>query len=261
MKVYYKATDKDMKCRGVQFTLGEWSEPVYGELKECENGYHFCEHPSGVWAYYTDKDTRVFKIEIDEGDCIISTEAGADAKSVARKVRLIEEVFCTGNSNTGDYNTGDSNTGSLNTGDYNTGESNTGSGNTGDSNTGYSNTGNSNTGNRNTGNSNTGNSNTGSCNTGSSNTGYSNAGNRNTGDYNIGNRHTGVFGMGEAPFLSFGAPADMAQFDWTLAREFYQACSSGEKVDYSMYLGIANSTVENLEQWHKKLSEAKQQEV
>jgi hypothetical protein len=256
MKVYYKATDKDMKCRGVQFTLGEWSEPVEGELKECENGYHFCEHLSGVWLYYTSEDTRVFKIEIDEGDCIISTEAGADAKSVARKVRLIEEVFCTGDCNTGNRNTGYYNTGNRNTGDYNTGYSNIGNNNTGDCNTGNRNTGDSNTGYKNTGDSNTG-----SWNTGNSNTGSDNAGSDNAGYYNIGNRHTGVFGMGEAPFLSFGAPADRAQFDWALAHEFHQACSSGEKVDYSMYLGIANSTVENLEQWHKKLSEAKQQEV
>ena len=35
---YYKATDKNMQCRGVQFVLGEWSEPVEGELKMCENG-------------------------------------------------------------------------------------------------------------------------------------------------------------------------------------------------------------------------------
>ena len=61
----YKATDKNMCCRGKQFTLGEWYEHE-GELIECASGFHFCEQPSGVWTYYTEATTRVFEIEAEE---------------------------------------------------------------------------------------------------------------------------------------------------------------------------------------------------
>ena len=139
--IYYKATDKDMQCRGVQFVLGEWSNPVEGELKMCENGYHFCTSPSGVWLYYNNNDTRVFEIEVE--DAIMSTDVGASAKSICRRVKLVKEItpskengWNTGNSNTGDRNTGNWNTGNWNTGNWNTGNWNTGDRNTGDWNIG-----------------------------------------------------------------------------------------------------------------------------
>ena len=61
----FKATDKDMKCRGFQFELGKWYE-VEGELALCGNGFHFCDYWSGVWAYYSDPGSRVFKIEAED---------------------------------------------------------------------------------------------------------------------------------------------------------------------------------------------------
>ena len=139
-KLYYKATDKDMKCRGYQFELGKWSDPVEGDLVLCKNGYHFCEQPSGVWAYYDEEGTRVFKCEVR--DAVMSDEPGADVKSVCRQIRLVEEVEIGGDYNTGDYNTGNRNTGDCNTGDCNTGGCNTGDRNTGDYNTGDYNVGN-----------------------------------------------------------------------------------------------------------------------
>ena len=43
MKVY-KATDKDMKCRGFQYEIGKTAE-VDGDAKLCERGLHACEMP------------------------------------------------------------------------------------------------------------------------------------------------------------------------------------------------------------------------
>jgi hypothetical protein len=221
----YKATDKDMKCRDVQFALGEWSEPAVGELELCKNGYHFCTSMSGVWEYYPDTGSRIFECEVE--DVVSSSDPGACAKSICRRVKLTKEVTPgsevnigygntgdsnagdsnTGNKNTGNKNTGDSNAGDRNTGDRNTGDKNTGHWNTGYGNTGHWNTGNWNTGNSNTGygnigygntgNSNTGNSNTGGSNTGGSNTGDKNTGNSNTGDRNTGNRNTGHGNTGD----------------------------------------------------------------
>jgi len=120
----YKATDRNMCCRGKQFTLGEWYEHE-GELIESASGFHFCEQPSGVWNYYTEATTRVFEIEAEE---VLDTDfqPGTAYKRVARRIKFVREVEIGRDSNTGDSNTGDSNTGDSNTGNRNTGNSNTG---------------------------------------------------------------------------------------------------------------------------------------
>ena len=134
----YKATNADMTCKGHKFELGRWYEVP--EVKMCEKGFHFCVHPSGVYSYYTSADVRVFRCEA-EHILEVPTEAGADFKPVAKRIRLVEEVTpgSKTKSNTGDWNTGDWNTGDWNTGDRNTGNGNTGNGNTGNRNTGNGN--------------------------------------------------------------------------------------------------------------------------
>jgi Pentapeptide repeats (8 copies) len=136
----YKATDKDIKCRGIQFVLGEWSEPIVGDLVECENGYHFCEQLPGVWSYYSEPGTRVWKIEAED---VLDTpfQPGTDYKRVARRVRFIEEIFFDEKQNSGDWNSGDGNSGDWNTGYGNSGNRNSGDGNSGDWNTGDRNSG------------------------------------------------------------------------------------------------------------------------
>ena len=47
----YKATDKEMKCRGFQFELDKWHEHS-GDIELCNSGFHFCVYPSGVYCYY-----------------------------------------------------------------------------------------------------------------------------------------------------------------------------------------------------------------
>lgn len=54
MKVY-KATDKDMKCRGFQYEIGKTAE-VDGDAKLCERGLHACEMPIDVLGYYAPGD-------------------------------------------------------------------------------------------------------------------------------------------------------------------------------------------------------------
>ena len=148
IKTGYKATDKNMQCRGYQFELGVWHKHD-GELAMCESGFHFCEYPSGPWAYYSAEGTRIFKVEAKN---ILPGEVqGADLKHVAMEIRLVEEIIPAGDGNTGDRNTGNGNTGNRNTGNGNTGDGNTGNGNTGYRNTGNWNTGNGNTGYGNTG--------------------------------------------------------------------------------------------------------------
>lgn len=118
----YKATDANMRFRDVQFELGVWVE-LSGDVVECERGFHFCEQPSGVWAYYNAPGARVFKIEAED---VLDKkfEPGADFKRVCRKIRLVEEIRTDGYGNTGNRNTGNRNTGDGNTGNGNTGNGN-----------------------------------------------------------------------------------------------------------------------------------------
>ena len=139
----YKATDENMCCRGFQFELGKWYR-AKGKLILCKNGFHFCEYPSGPWAYYISPGARIFKIEAKQ--VLLSTGPGSDLKHVAKQIKLVEEIKTDGYGNTGHGNTGDRNTGDGNTGDRNMGDRNTGDGNTGDRNMGHGNTSDGNTG-------------------------------------------------------------------------------------------------------------------
>ena len=58
----YKATDKDMKCKGYQFELGKMFTHE-GELIECKSGFHFCPELMDCFHYYTiGKGNRYFKV-------------------------------------------------------------------------------------------------------------------------------------------------------------------------------------------------------
>ena len=240
----YKATDRDMKCRGFQFELGKWYEHD-GELSLCESGFHFCQYPSGPWSYYTDPSTRIFEVEAEE---ILESpmEPGSDLKQVCRRIKLVKEITPGSNYNTGNYNTGYCNTGDRNTGNYNTGNSNTGD----------CNTGNWNTGNRNTGNWNTGNSNTGYCNTGDRNTG-----NRNTGNWNITNYSSGFFCCEEPKVISFDIQTELTRDDFLIKYpESYDLGAEllvSKKIEFERYKNIPGITPEKLKTLHEKFLKAK----
>jgi len=277
----YKATDKDMRCRGFQFELGKWYE-YSGELIECASGFHFCEYPSGPWAYYSNPGTRIFEIEADD---VLekAPEPGADIKRVCRRIKFVREIevggdkntgycntgYCntgdcnTGDCNTGYYNTGNRNTGYCNTGDCNTGDCNTGNCNTGNCNTGYYNTGNYNTGNRNTGYYNTGNYNTGNRNTGNCNTGYHNAGDCNTGYCNATDYSSGFFCIKEPKVISFDVQTKLTQAQFLKKYPSYLdlgvALLRDEPIEFKLYRKIPGITEKKLKALHKKFKEARKE--
>ena len=87
MKVY-KATGKDMKCRGLQYTLGKTAE-VDGEIELCVRGLHACEMPLDVLGYYVPGDgSRYFEAELDE----VSNKKSDDTKRVGKKLTLSAEI-------------------------------------------------------------------------------------------------------------------------------------------------------------------------
>ena len=133
----YKAFDKDLKCRGMQYEVGKTFE-VDGVPGVCIHGLHFCEKAADVFNFYdfNCEKTRVCEV-IAHGD--IDREEGSDtSKCATNQLEIVRELSweeflvlcntgkaCTGLNNTGDYNTGNRNTGNRNTGDYNTGYGNT----------------------------------------------------------------------------------------------------------------------------------------
>ena len=88
MKVY-KATDKDMKCRGLQYEIGKTVESE-GPLSLCNNGLHACEAPLELFDYYSPADgSRYFEAEADD----VSQERSENSsKIVAKKLTLGAEI-------------------------------------------------------------------------------------------------------------------------------------------------------------------------
>lgn len=59
----YKATDKDMKCKGYQFELGKMFTHE-GELISCKRGFHFCPELKDCFNYYNiGQGNRYFKVK------------------------------------------------------------------------------------------------------------------------------------------------------------------------------------------------------
>ena len=88
MKVY-KATDKDMKCRGFQYELGKTAE-VEGDIELCKNGLHACEMPLDVLGYYAPGDgSRYFEAELEDAS---SEKRSDDTKRVGKKLTLSAEI-------------------------------------------------------------------------------------------------------------------------------------------------------------------------
>ena len=112
----YKGTDEDMCCHDFQFKTGENVLKNNKDLKLCENGFHFCQQPSGVFVY--NNYARLWAIEAYD---VLDTEfsPGVDYKQVCRKIVFVKEIEIDGDGNTGDWNTGHGNTGYGNTGDGN----------------------------------------------------------------------------------------------------------------------------------------------
>ena len=57
----YKGFDKELKCRGFLYEVDKEYEQG-GEMKCCNNGFHFCENPFDVFSYYPPNDSRYCEV-------------------------------------------------------------------------------------------------------------------------------------------------------------------------------------------------------
>jgi hypothetical protein len=89
MKIGYKGFDKNLKCKGYQFKIGEIaSKPEVDKPRPCtKDGFHYCNKLEDVFAYYSlNGSNRFCEIEVlgnftDQGD-----------KSITTSLRIIREL-------------------------------------------------------------------------------------------------------------------------------------------------------------------------
>ena len=88
MKVY-KGTDKDMKCRGMQYELGK-TERTDDAIRCGNKGFHSCEAPLDVLRYYPMRDgNRYFEAEADGK---IDRTGADDSKVASSELTLKAEI-------------------------------------------------------------------------------------------------------------------------------------------------------------------------
>ncbi|MDD7511027.1 MAG: hypothetical protein PUK21_01395 [Peptostreptococcaceae bacterium] len=84
----YKATEKDLTCKGFKFEVGKEYE-TEGTIKCCNNGFHSCENPLDIFNYYAPNNSRFFECEAS-GD--VSRDNDNDTKVATRKIKLLAEL-------------------------------------------------------------------------------------------------------------------------------------------------------------------------
>lgn len=59
----YKAFDKNFKCRGFQYEVGE-TYHIDEEVEICRKGFHACKNCMNVLRYYPLNDSRFAEVEV-----------------------------------------------------------------------------------------------------------------------------------------------------------------------------------------------------
>ena len=132
----FKGFDKNLKCRDFQFEVGK-TYKIKGDLKICENGFHFCKRLDDVSNYYSDPLTRICVVRgigqfKEEGD-----KVAFESIEILYELSSEEIKNTKSNYNSGNYNSGGCNSGNYNSGGCNSGDCNSGGCNSGNHNSGY----------------------------------------------------------------------------------------------------------------------------
>ena len=198
----YKAFNKDLTCRGMQYEVGQTYEMAENPIC-CERGFHFCKNIADVYEYYSmTDDTHICEV-VSLGEVVTDD----DKKYCTNKIKIVREIK---NKAIKHCNVDKSDVGYCNSGDCNSGNWNSGNRNSGDCNSGNRNSGDWNSGNWNSGNRNSGDWNSGNWNSGNRNSGDWNSGNWNSGDWN-----SGVFNTSNNPTIKmFDKESDWTMSDW-----------------------------------------------
>ena len=82
----YKAFKQDLTCRGFQYQVGVTYNMPPEEIELCKAGFHFCQYPTDVLAYY-DNDNDVYGKIKATGKIITN-----DDKSVTNEITIMELI-------------------------------------------------------------------------------------------------------------------------------------------------------------------------
>ncbi|EHZ3374308.1 hypothetical protein K5P24_004251, partial [Salmonella enterica] len=86
--VTFKGFNKDLKCRGFQFAIGETFHHD-GKVEACGSGFHACECPFDVFSYYPPAESR-YAETISFG--ITDSEEGGDTKIASSSITIKAEL-------------------------------------------------------------------------------------------------------------------------------------------------------------------------
>ena len=82
----YKGFNADMTCRGFQYKEGETYHEDIADL--CYKGFHACEYPLDVLAYYPPNSSVYHEVELEE----VSDEREKDSKVCAKFIKIGAKV-------------------------------------------------------------------------------------------------------------------------------------------------------------------------
>lgn len=88
----YKGFNKDMTCRGFQYTEGKEYETSKAVV--CSEGFHACEHPLDCLGYYP-PNTSVYH-EVEQTGEFSSDSGGRDSKIASTKIKIGAKLSITG---------------------------------------------------------------------------------------------------------------------------------------------------------------------
>ena len=83
--IAYKGFDKNWKCRGYQYEIGKTYEHE-GKVEACESGFHSCENPLDVLAYYDISSGSKYALVKASGE--ISKNDDRDTKIASSKITI-----------------------------------------------------------------------------------------------------------------------------------------------------------------------------
>ena len=89
----YKGFDKNLQCRGFQYEIGKEYELPEGETPNvCERGFHACENPSDLYAFYSPAEGNRFCL-VELSGIIDKSESD---KTCASRIKILRELTLQG---------------------------------------------------------------------------------------------------------------------------------------------------------------------